>query len=107
MEQEKKELLNKNQVELWTRTIAYFIVIFNMLANHFGWVPLDISNDVIYNFVSYGCGFIVLLWGYWKNNSWTVKAKAGDIFKDIFGNNDEVIDKTLQIAKESEKKNEI
>jgi SPP1 family holin len=69
------------------RAILTLIFAFNMLASSFGWQLLPLTEDAVGEAVS---GFIavltilVWLWGWWKNNSFTLNAQTADeILKEL------------------------
>lgn len=67
--------MNKDQIESIVGTIVAIISIGNLIAKNFGWIPLDISQDVIYNFVSNIAVVCSSIYIWWKNNNVTPDAK--------------------------------
>ena len=72
-----------------TRTIVLLIALINMLLATLGKTPLDIDEamvngtvDAIYEAVSYVFMVIASVVAWWKNNSITVAAQAGDQLKN-------------------------
>ncbi len=67
-------------------TIARTAVLFAALANQFltmaGKNPLPFSEDAIYEGITMMLTGIASLWAWWKNNSFTKAAIAGDTMKE-------------------------
>lgn len=81
-----KNLDLKNvSTDTWVRTISSFIFIINMLLNSFGIDTIQIDDGTIEQVVSGIVGVIgagVLIRSWWKNNSFTKGAQAGDKIKN-------------------------
>lgn len=67
-------------------TIARTVVLFAALANQFltmaGKNPLPFSEDAIYEGITMMLTGIASLWAWWKNNSFTKAAIAGDTMRE-------------------------
>ena len=60
------------------RTICLFIVILNQICLTKGWITFDLGEDGAYEIASSLMLVVVAIWTWWKNNSFTKEAKAGD-----------------------------
>ena len=66
----------------WKFLIAFVVVIANAILTHFGSNPLPFSDDEVYLFFSTLLTVFSTIWSWWKNNSFTSAAIAGDIVKN-------------------------
>lgn len=64
------------------RTIVTFIALVNSVLTMIGKNPVPFSDDEVYLFFSTLLSVFSTLWAWWKNNSFTSAAIAGDIVKD-------------------------
>lgn len=64
------------------RTIVTFVALVNSVLNIIGKNPLPFSDNEIYLFFSTLLTVFSTIWAWWKNNSFTSAAIAGDIVKD-------------------------
>lgn len=68
----------KPKAETIARTIAFVVVWVNQLFAFIGMPTLNIDEEAIYAAVSTLITFCVSIWAWWKNNSFTSAAIAGD-----------------------------
>lgn len=68
----------KTKTETIARTIALAIVLINAVFKIIGFTPIDLDENVIYEAVTAISMVIVPIWAWWKNNSFTIEAKAAD-----------------------------
>lgn len=64
------------------RTVITFIALVNSVLVMIGKNPLPFSDDDLYLFFSTIFTIFSTCWSWWKNNSFTNAAIAGDIVKD-------------------------
>ena len=64
------------------RTIVTFVALVNSVLTMIGKNPLPLSDDEVYLFFSTLLTVFSTIWSWWKNNSFTSSAIAGDIVKD-------------------------
>lgn len=62
------------------RTILLIIAIINMGLQHFGYDVIKVDESSIASIVEYGIEIAIIIVGFWKNNSYTEKAKMADNF---------------------------
>lgn len=62
------------------RTIVLFLALINQICAVKGWIPLDISEDTIYQLCTALATVIASIWAWWKNNSFTESAIEADQF---------------------------
>jgi SPP1 family holin len=71
------------------RAILTLIFAFNLLASSFGWQLIPLTEDKIgeaVNGLIAIATILVWLWGWWKNNSFTLNAQTADeILKQLNG----------------------
>ena len=60
------------------RTAILIIALINQICAVTGLVPMDITNDQVYQIVSLICTIGTSVWSWWKNNSFTKEAIAAD-----------------------------
>lgn len=60
------------------RTIVLILALLNQVLAIAGKGTIDIADDTIYQFCSLGATIITALVAWWKNNSFTTAAIAGD-----------------------------
>lgn len=65
------------------RTIVFAVAWINQLFAFNGLPVLDFDPDAAYVAVSSTITFLVSVWAYWKNNSFTAAAKAGDLIMGL------------------------
>lgn len=63
--------------ELIVRIVVSILSIVNMIAANNGWNPLDLDENDIYVVVSTIIAIVTWIWGFWKNNNFTIAAKEG------------------------------
>lgn len=61
------------------RTIVFAVAWINQLFAFNGLPVIDFDPDATYLAISSTITFVVSVWTYWKNNSFTAAAKAGDL----------------------------
>ena len=64
------------------RTIVTFVALVNSVLTMIGKNPLPFSDDELYLFISTLLTVFSTVWSWWKNNSFTSAAIAGDIVKN-------------------------
>ena len=64
------------------RTICLALALINQLLSNAGHAVLPISDDQVETLVTTGITIGVAVWSWWKNNSFTQAALAGDAVKD-------------------------
>ena len=64
------------------RTIILALALINQILSVSGHPVIPIEDETIEMTVSYVVTVVVAIWTYWKNNSWTQAALAGDQAKD-------------------------
>ena len=86
-----KKKLNFSGVTVvtWVRTIVLIIALINQVLAIFGKGKIDIAENDIYQLVSIIATIISTLVAWWKNNSFSLSAQAGDaVMKSLEGNID-------------------
>ena len=58
-----------------TRGIVALVTIINLVAQTFGWTPLDVEYESVYAVVSGIVAIAALSWAWWKNNNVTKAAQ--------------------------------
>lgn len=74
--------------QLIVRIIVSVITIVNLLSTQFGFNPLNISEDAIYNVVSTVAVIAAWVWGFWKNNNFTDSAKQAQEYLNNLKNDE-------------------
>lgn len=74
--------MNKISVGTISRTFVLFVALLNQFLTITGKNPLPFSEDEIYNGISMLLTAAASLWAWWKNNSFTKAAIAGDAYKE-------------------------
>lgn len=64
------------------RTFVTFVALINSVLTMIDKNPLPFSDDEVYLFFSTLLTVFSTIWSWWKNNSFTSAAIAGDIVKD-------------------------
>lgn len=64
------------------RTISQLIVFINLILGFCGKTPLDIDESVIYTVCTGVATIGVGVWTWWKNNSFSKKARTADLVKN-------------------------
>ena len=64
--------------ETWARTIVLFIALINQILAILGKGKLEIAESDIYQLASLIFTIITALRAWWKNNSYSLSAQAGD-----------------------------
>lgn len=81
--------IDKEELNITPQTIVagVFIVvgIINLFCYMFGLVPIELDEAVVYKYATYALIFFPAIYGYWHNNSWTLKARIGDKVKNLVG----------------------
>lgn len=67
--------MDKSTIETIAGTIAGIISFGNMILANYGWIPLDITSDQIYQFISTVAVIVSAVFIWWKNNNVTPDAK--------------------------------
>lgn len=70
--------MKKDTVNLLTRTVLYLLVATNCLLGALGKAPLQFDESKVLEFLSCIVQAGVLVYGFWKNNSFTKEAKIAD-----------------------------
>ena len=78
-----EENMNKEISKLLTRTIVYILVITNMILTQVGKPIIQFDADSVVQFVSCVVQIAVLVYGFWKNNSFTKNAQFADKILNI------------------------
>lgn len=65
-----------------TRTVLLVIALINQILEATGHSVLPVSSGEVSELVSTGFTVFTALWAWWKNNSFTQSAIAGDTVKD-------------------------
>lgn len=60
------------------RTICLLLALVNQVLSIYGISPLPISDETVELMVSTAATVIFAVWSWWKNNSFTQEAIAGD-----------------------------
>lgn len=68
------------------RTVVLMIALLNQVLTMSGHNPLPFSEDEIYTVVTGILTVGATVWAWWKNNSFTPAAIAGDEYKDKLKN---------------------
>lgn len=66
-----------------TSTLMLFLSIANYICKILGFYPLEIDQSQLFDFVTNAWVICSIAYSYWHNNSWSKKAKIGDIVKDL------------------------
>ena len=74
------------------RTICLALALINQLLSAFGKSPLPIKDEQVEVLVSYGLTVAMAVWNWWKNNSFTQAALAGDSLMRAIKNRGEKLD---------------
>ena len=74
--------MNKISVGTISRTLILFTALLNQFLTISGKNPLPFSEDEIYNGITMVLTTAAALWAWWKNNSFTKAAIAGDAYKE-------------------------
>lgn len=81
---------NKVSVETIVRTIMMVITLINQILVMTGKNPLPFAEEDIYTVISTVASILVMIWVWWKNNSFTSAAiKADEIMKKLKSGNSE------------------
>lgn len=60
-----------------TRLIVALVTIINVIAGAFGWEPLGLDGELVYNVVSGILAIVAIIWAWWKNNNISRAAMYG------------------------------
>ena len=74
----KPEIKQEIKTDTIIRTICLALALINQLLSAFGKSPLPIKDEQVEVLVSYGLTVAMAVWNWWKNNSFTQAALAGD-----------------------------
>ena len=98
--------MKKDTVNLLTRTVLYLLVATNCLLGALGKAPLQFDESKVLEFLSCIVQAGVLVYGFWKNNSFTKEAKIADkviyILKQACLNNKELKEYEKEIERKGE-----
>jgi SPP1 family holin len=74
----------KRTVETTTivRTICLVLALVNQLLSSTGHAVLPIADEQVETLVTVGATVVIAVWNWWKNNSFTQAALAGDELKN-------------------------
>lgn len=64
--------------EVWARTIILFIALLNQVLAILGKGQIQIAENDVYQICSLIATFVSAIWAWWKNNSFSESAQAGD-----------------------------
>lgn len=68
------------------RTVALFVVLINQMLVLLGWNPLPFGQEQAYEGVTALLTFVMSVWAWWENNSFTGAAKQADEYmKELKG----------------------
>lgn len=70
------------KIDTIIRTIVLALALINQLFAIMGWHVIDISDDMVAQLVTSGATIVAAVWAWWKNNSFTRHAIAGDEHKE-------------------------
>ena len=70
--------MKNDTIKLLTRTVLYLLVVINCLLGALGKAPVQFNENNVLQFVSCIVQTGVLIYGFWKNNSFTKEAKIAD-----------------------------
>lgn len=74
--------MNKISAGTIARTVVLFAALLNQFLTMAGKNPLPFSEDAIYEGITMMLTGIASLWAWWKNNSFTKAAIAGDTMRE-------------------------
>lgn len=74
--------MTKISVGTISRTFVLFAALLNQFLTITGKNPLPFSDDEIYDGITMLLTTAAALWAWWKNNSFTKAAIAGDAYKE-------------------------
>jgi len=72
------EALGGIKTSTWVTLVTILIAITNMVLTSFGKNPIGVSEDVLYQYVSWVLTFGSVIFGLWKNISVTKNAQTAD-----------------------------
>lgn len=64
------------------RTVCLILALVNQLLSSTGHAVLPIADEQVETLVTVGATVVIAVWNWWKNNSFTQAALAGDELKD-------------------------
>lgn len=73
---------NKISAGTIARTIILLLALINQCLNMAGVSPLPIEDEQVETIITTAWTVIAAIWAWWKNNSFTQAALAGDALKD-------------------------
>ena len=62
----------------WMRTVVMALALLNEVLTLLGWNPLSYSEEEFYQALTAVSTVVASVWAWWKNNSFTPAAIAGD-----------------------------
>ena len=65
-----------------TRTVLLILALINQILEATGHSVIPVSSGEVSELISTVFTIATALWAWWKNNSFTQSAKAGDVVKD-------------------------
>ena len=70
------------KISKWTivRTIMMFLVIINIILQHYGYDIIDVDENTVLTAVELLIEIAIMIVGFWKNNSFSEKAIKADEF---------------------------
>lgn len=76
----KKKTINFSGVtpEVWARTVILFLALVNQILAILGKEQIPFAENDIYQICSLIATFVSAIWAWWKNNSFSESAQAGD-----------------------------
>ena len=66
-------------IETKVRTALFFVAWVNEIFAFIGAPTLDLDFNAVYGVVSTVVAFVISIWSWWKNNSFTKPALIGDV----------------------------
>lgn len=69
-------------ISLIVRLAVSIVAAVNAGAAMFGYSPLDVSEDQVYQVVSFVVALATWVWGFWKNNNFTREAQEAQAYLD-------------------------
>lgn len=75
MEENKETQITKGTI---VRTIMFAIVVINMILKAVGIEVISVDESQVYEFVEMIISALILILGFWKNNSFTKNARKAD-----------------------------
>ena len=65
------------------RTILFVVVLINLILKAMGKEVIEVDEGTVYSFIETLVSVAILVLGFWKNNSYTEKAKKADEYLEV------------------------